>query len=109
MFSITMGKGFTMQFPNGVVASVQWGTANYCERHSCALDAINSERKTDKWDSMDAEVACWMGDATDFMRKDKWLTREMHDEEMHGDVKGHLNVVEVMEFLNACQNWKPSK
>ena len=111
MFSITMGKGFTMQFPNGVVASVQWGTANYCERHSCAPDAWNASQvacfTTGKWDSEDAEVACWMGNATDFMRKDKWLTREMFDEEMHDGVKGHLNVTEVMQFLNRCQSWAP--
>lgn len=112
MFSITMGKGFQMTFPNGVVASVQWGTQNYCEARDYSVDAfyapVTAATKTGKWNSETAEVAAWIAKGADFMRKDKWITKELYPEqEMSDDVKGFLDTAEVLDFLNRCANYKP--
>lgn len=32
-FNSTSNKGFNMTFANGITASVQWGTGNYCDNY----------------------------------------------------------------------------
>ena len=51
-FTITLGKGFRIQFNNGFILSVQWGSGNYCENQ-------NKEwmGKVEFWESSDAEIA----------------------------------------------------
>ena len=100
-FVSTMRKGFQMTFANGITASVQWGVGNYCDNHfpedrdfSCSKDAK----------STNAEVACWRDGARDFSIIHDIVPKEMDNP--WDDVIGWLTTEEVLDFLNACRNYK---
>jgi len=104
MLTITHGRGFQMKFPNGVIASVQWGTANYCDRSSFNIYDYGIEMKTEMWESPNAEVAAWLDNDNGVRRN--WVTRDLYpDDDYNDDVIARLDVTAVMDFLNRCQNF----
>lgn len=87
MFNITRGKGFHMEFENGYVISVQWGSGNYCDNKHLAWDAEVGPCKT-------AEIAIWPkgGDLKEWE---------------HGDsVKGWCDAEEVAYWIYQASTWK---
>jgi hypothetical protein len=112
MFAITQGKGFSITFPNGVVASVQWGTMNYCERQDVRPNALRLPAETanqgGSWASHDAEVMAWIAttDASGNVAHGKTITREVVPD-LDDDVAGHLGPDDVLGFLNRCAMYKP--
>lgn len=57
-FTSTYNKGFHMTFSNGISISVQFGTANYCERRSYYAEYA-SEMSENIVNSSTAEIAIW--------------------------------------------------
>lgn len=100
MFRITAGKGFHMEFSNGIVISVQFGAGNYCENRS-NYDTYPFVRTTDgELECKNAEIAIWTADG-------KWITRQAEKEitgEMgHDDVLGYLITDSVARYIAWCQ------
>jgi len=63
MFKITEGKGFHIQFKNGWVVSVQWGSGNYGQNYIIQPDPTESRetlnRNLGAKGAAEAEVAIW--------------------------------------------------
>jgi hypothetical protein len=63
MFKITEGKGFHIQFKNGWVVSVQWGSGNYGQNYVIQPDPTESRetlnRNLGAKGAAEAEVAIW--------------------------------------------------
>ena len=112
MFSIMQGKGFSIKFPNGVVASVQWGTMNYCERQDARPNASRLSQETanqgGSWTSPNAEVMAWVEvmDASGNVAHGPAITREVVPD-CGDDVAGHLGPEDVLSFLNRCAMYQP--
>jgi hypothetical protein len=103
-FRITMGKGFQMKFPNGVVASVQWGNSNYVEDRELYAP-YGAEQKEMIWGRNNAEIMAWV--ENDEGKESRTVTKELYpNEDMADTVKGWLNPAEVLDFLNRCANFK---
>mgnify|MGYP000180484731 CR=1 FL=1 len=85
-FNSTLNKGFNMTFANGITASVQWGTGNYCDNHFSKDFSFSKEASSNT-----AEVAAW-------------VTNKLYD--TCDDVAGYLSPDEVLRFLNNCANYK---
>jgi hypothetical protein len=83
-FGIFSGKGFHMTFENGYTASVQFGPGNYCEHHNNG-STYDAPRKTDTWESMDAEIAAWNEEGV-------WTLPDQVD--------GYKSPADVLRFLN---------
>jgi hypothetical protein len=106
LFRITTGKGFQIKFPNGVVASVQWGNANYVEDREL-MAPYGAEKLADIWGRDNAEIMAWVEGDTASSADKSAVTRKLYpDGEMNDDVKGWLSPVEVLDFLNRCANYK---
>ena len=86
-FGISMGKGFHIIFDNGYTASVQFGPGNYCGDYPHGMMDFDAPKKTNLWESKDAEIACWDPDH-EFVHLDG------------DDVDGRKNPAEVLTFLN---------
>lgn len=91
-FNSTLNKGFNMTFANGITASVQWGTGNYCDNHFSKDFSFSKEASSDT-----AEVAAWN-------ESGEWVTNKLCD--TCDDVVGYLSPDEVLQFLNSCANYK---
>lgn len=91
-FESTLNKGFHMTFANGITASVQWGTGNYCDNHFAHDYSFTKEASSDT-----AEVAAWD-------ENENWVTNKFRD--TCDDVDGWLSPEEVLQFLNDCANYK---
>lgn len=84
MITITDGKGFHLQFPNGYIVSVQIGGGNYCDNYD---KPVGNPKKTIK--SSTAEVAVISPQ------------KELIDIWKHGNtVKGYIEVPKILELLN---------
>lgn len=97
-FRSTMRKGFHMTFENGLTASVQWGSGNYCDNHfpddmdfSCSKDA----------ESDTAEVAVFGTDG-EFMDIVQFLPEDCSSD---GTVAGWLTPEQVVYFLVKVKEW----
>ena len=90
MFSITQGKGFQVQFPNGWTASVQFGPANYGDNHDAEISDASSIR-CGKLGSATAEIAAWHRDAG---------RRSLAKMNGGDTVEGYVEPMAVLEFLN---------
>lgn len=92
MFKSTYNKGFHMNLPNGVHVSVQWGPGNYCTKRdeSNVFDPI----KNRIWTSKTAEVMAWTDEHQMGIRVDGV---EYDSDDV---VIGHLDVTEVIDFIN---------
>lgn len=95
MFKACANKGFSIEFKNGNVVSVQWGPANYCEpthpegRNAGWEAPMQAEGRV--WSSETAEVAAWDKDGN-------W-----HD--FGGDtVAGWLSGDDVAHFIDFVAN-----
>lgn len=91
-FNSTSNKGFNMTFANGITASVQWGTGNYCDNYFSKDFSFSKEASSNT-----AEVAAWN-------ENDEWVTNKFCD--ICDDVAGYLSPDEVLQFLNSCANYK---
>lgn len=105
MFKAIGNKGFHVQFENGYVLSVQWGTVNYCEARDYNA-AYGCEASEPKWSSEDAEVAIMDSCLPDM----PFVTREFIPT-LCDDVKGWVTADEVATLMLAVASKKrqPSK
>lgn len=87
MLKITGGKGFHITFDNGVTVSVQFGWGNYCDNYS-----IREDSDAYMLESKNAEIAIWD-------KNEDWITKE-YDGELCDDVKGYVEVKEILDILN---------
>jgi hypothetical protein len=95
MFKITFSKGFHITFPNGVTLSTQFGWGNYCENRD-----MSSRETPDPLVSKNAEIAIWN-------EKEEWITDEILK---NGDmVQGYVDIVEWLEIIEKCKNYKGGK
>lgn len=94
-FSITAGRGFQIQFPTGVMVSVQFGPGNYCDnRDMASMDEVAAGRRG----CDNAEVA--------LMRSEdgRWLTKEclrdvFGEEESYDDVTSRSTPSTVAKMI----------
>jgi hypothetical protein len=114
MFAINQNKGFSISFPNGWTVSVQFGPVNYCENY----DPETDEQKEKDWEgnwtylkqfrSKDAEIA-----AFPTSRKGRWFSFTSWEEEddytSQTDVKGNVEPLMVLKFLNHISRLTPIK
>lgn len=89
-FTITRGKGFWLEFPNGYSISVQWGPENYCEQRSYGAD-YDAPRSRDQWSSKTAEIAVFKREADG---SDTMLRIDEYD-----SVIGYLTAGEVADWI----------
>lgn len=97
-FVSTMRKGFHMSFENGLTASVQWGSGNYCDNHY-----IFSGYGKEDAQSNTAEVAVWRTGSHDFMNPNIFVPEEL---QTWDEVIGYMTPEQVVNFLAAVKNWK---
>jgi hypothetical protein len=95
-FAITNHKGFRLLFPNGITISVQWGPGNYCEAGDITPGSWDAPKKSDWWESADAEIA--------LLRDDQWITEEAYahfnpGEILGDDVLGRVSPEEVASYV----------
>lgn len=97
MFRICQGKGFQLTFPNGCTISIQFGPGNYCEHYNSIVN-YNIPRKSNTWESKDAEIAAWRTKDG----KDEWFDFNNHVFFTDGntDVGAYLNPTEVLAAIN---------
>lgn len=62
MFGTLRNKGFHITFPNGWTISVQFGIGNYCGKYPFDERDYDLPRKSESWQSPNAEVAIWADD-----------------------------------------------
>jgi hypothetical protein len=93
-FSIKQGRGFHITFENGYTASVQFGPGSYCGDSPIPRDFLDFEasKKTDLWESKNAEIACW-GPDREFVHLDDGA-----------HVSGYQSPRDVLIFLNWVAN-----
>ncbi len=89
MFSINLGKGFSITFQNNYTISVQFGLGNYCKNYdNNALSIFNNIENFKKVKCNDAEIAIIDPDGN-FIELD-------NDE----NVKGYCDSQEVLKWIN---------
>ena len=101
-FAITQHKGFQMQFDNGLLVSVQFGSGNYCDtdrRESLPHNASEA----DCWSSNLAEVA-----VID-LESDDWLNPKTLRLADNGDaVIGWCRTEDVADIIHKASHFKRS-
>lgn len=95
-FAINRGKGFTIDFPNGVCLSTQFGAANYCENKDNFED-FDVGKYIEYIPCKNVEIAIWDN-------KGVWITKKIlnHD----NDVKGWVEIDEWLDIFDKCRNYK---
>ena len=91
-------KGFHLDLPNGVTVSVQIGPGNYCDSDvsNADFDAPKNVIGTDEmWGSNTAECAAYVTGSNL-----AWVAVPGYTDVGGDDVRGHLNVSQVLEFIN---------
>lgn len=99
MLAVDRNQGFRLSFPNGVMASVQFGPGTYSEHHSSHMNP----QMVNSWDSRSAEVAAWWADSP----QRPAITNEVMGEAGPTQVRGYLSAAEVAEFLDRCAHYPP--
>jgi len=109
-FRIVGGKGFALDLPNGVTVSVQWGPGNYCDSDVSNADVFAPAAAAvggDAWGSDTAECAAYVtGTDLSWVAVPGYTGMMEPGEETDGgqewmdDVVGHLNVSQVLDFIN---------
>ena len=100
-FRIVGGKGFALDLPNGVTVSVQWGPGNYCDSDVSNADVFAPAAAAvggDAWGSNTAECAAFITDS-DLA----WIAVPGYTGD-GDDVCGHMNVSQVVDFINKAGN-----
>jgi hypothetical protein len=95
MFKSSYNKGFAMTFKNGLTISVQWGVGNYCERRSFH-STVNNDMKNIFNESVNAEIAIWSNDGTDFNFENDWVKGYVSADE----VAGWITMVSTAKDMN---------
>ena len=91
-------KGFHLDMLNGVTVSVQLGPGNYCDSDvsNKEFDAPKNVIGTDEmWGSNTAECAAYVTGSNL-----AWIAVPGYTDVAGGDVAGHLNVSQVLDFIN---------
>ena len=92
-------KGFHMDLPNGVTVSVQLGPGNYCDS-DVSNAGFNAPREAmdgdDHWGSNTAECAAYVTGGNGL----EWVAVPGYTDAGGDDVCGHMNVSQVLEFIN---------
>lgn len=101
MFKVTDGKGFHIEFENGITVSVQFGAGNYCQNYNSRETVLQTGGNMT---SMDAEVAIWD-------KEGNWLAREyvkeVLEEKPMDTVLPRQTVSDVMKILAWAENFTP--
>ena len=98
---ITGGKGFQLDMLNGVTVSVQWGPGNYCDRNNAGFDAPGKTAAAgEEWGSNLAECAAFVTGSDLAWVSVPGYTGGGRDRCGGDDVCGHLNVSQVLDFIN---------
>jgi hypothetical protein len=97
---ICENKGFHLDLPNGVTASVQFGPGNYVDG-DVKLAEVGAPKGKDVWGSNTAECGAYLsssfhghGDGL------KWVSVPGFTGDGGDDVAGWLDVQEVLDFIN---------
>ena len=96
-------KGFQLDLPNGVTVSVQIGPGNYCDSDcsNADFDAPKNVIGTDEtWGSNTAECAAYVTGSNLAWIAVPGYTGGGRDRCGGDDVCGHLNVSQVLDFIN---------
>ena len=91
-------KGFHLDLPNDVTVSVQLGPGNYCDSDisNAAGDAPKKAIDSDEhWGSNTAECAAYVTGSNL-----AWVEVPGYTDAVGDDVAGHLNVSQVLDFIN---------
>ena len=91
-------KGFHLDMLNGVTVSVQLGPGNYCDSDvsNADWDAPKNVIGTDEmWGSNTAECAAYVTGSNL-----AWVEVPGYTDAVGDDVAGHLNVSQVLDFIN---------
>jgi hypothetical protein len=103
-FRIVAGKGFALDLPNGVTVSVQWGPGNY----------VDTDVKNADWEAPGKTAAAgesWGSDLAEcaaFVTRERggsggaWVAVPGYTDVDGDDVCGHLNVEQVLDFINVA-------
>ncbi len=105
MFRITGGKGFHINFTNGITLSMQFGGGNYCDNRDIPMTvAVPREIEC-----INAEVAVFRtkGDKKGCMG---WLTEEawkaVFKEDLGDDVAGYVSMDQWLQVFLWCMRHK---
>ena len=96
-FRIVAGKGFTLNLPNGITVSVQWGPGNYTDsdvRNKECIAPREAAANDENWSANTAECAAYMTDSPM-----GWVAVPGYTGPS-GDVVGWLNVGQMLDFIN---------
>ena len=96
-------KGFHLDMPNGVTVSVQLGPGNYCDSDvsNANFDAPKKAIDSDEhWGSNTAECAAYVTGTDLSLIAVPGYTGGGRDRCGGDDVCGHLNVSQVLDFIN---------
>ena len=109
-FMVMKGRGFHINFPNGIRLSTQIGAECYCEHydsHPCDCPPINKDgNRIGVVQSDDAEIQLSGGGAT--------LAKCMQelfadDEEYSDDILGYVKIDDWLEIVRWCMDFKPAE
>ena len=95
-------KGFHLDLPNNVTVSVQIGPGNYCDSDVSNADFDAPKKAIDSdehWGSNTAECAAYVT-GTNL----SWVAVPGYTDAVGDDVAGHLNVSQVLDFINRASN-----
>lgn len=105
MFRITCGRGFHIEFSNGITLSTQFGGGNYCNNHD--LPVIGDRFKDTE--CVNAEVAVFKTKG-DKRGCQGWLTKEawkdVFKEDLGDDVAGYVSVDQWLQVFLWCMKHK---
>ena len=112
-FRIVGGKGFALSLPNGVTVSIQWGPGNYVDSDVKNAD-FDAQGKTAEaggvWGSNLAECAAYLTEGGAWVAVTGYTGSPAYwnppvscdPDDFCDDVIGHLNVENVLHFINAA-------
>jgi len=108
-------KGFHLDLPNGVTVSVQLGPGNYCDS-DVSNAAFDAPKKAidgdDHWGSNTAECAAYITGSNLSWVAVPGFTGPIGEDDsdtFYDDVCGHLNVSQVLDFINVASQLDATK
>ena len=108
-------KGFHLDLPNGVTVSVQLGPGNYCDP-DVSNAAFDAPKKAidgdDHWGSNTAECAAYITGSNLSWIAVPGFTGPIGEDDsdtFYDDVCGHLNVSQVLDFINVASQLDATK
>ena len=98
-FSILLGKGFVIKFPNNYQVSVQWGYVNYCDNYGEGKP--RTEMTQEQFSSKNAEIAV-RGPDGELLALNSIGYKDYED--IDNQVLGYLEPLEVLALMNHVAN-----